>query len=105
MLKQGYTPSGKPESLAHYLAYCKDNGTFRTTPVAVPTEEQAAKDVVTLRQSESWKDIKSEHNDGFSFPMGEQWTWTFIQNQAKAIHTEVIAAKKSKTDSTVASLR
>ena len=105
VLKQGYTPSGTPESLAHYLAYCKDNGTFRTVPVPVPTEEQAAKDVITLRQSEPWKNIKWEDNDGFSFPMGEQWTWSFIQNQAKAIPAEAIAAKKSKTDSTVASLR
>ena len=105
VLKQGYTPTGTPESLAHYLAYCKDNGTFRTTPVPVPTEEQAAKDVATLRQSESWKNIKWEDENGFSFPMGEQWTWSFVQNQAKTIPAQAIASKKSKTDSTVATLR
>jgi hypothetical protein len=105
VLKQGYTDSGTPEELAHYLAYCKSNGTFRKTPVLVPTKKQAEKDIAMLRQSEPWQAIKWEDNNGFSFPMGEQWTWAFIQNQAKAIPTQSIAARKPQTGPTVASLR
>ena len=105
VLKQGYTHKGSPEGLAHYLAYCKNNGVFRKIPIPVPTQDQAEKDVVNLRQSEAWQAIKWEDNNGFSFPMGEQWTWAFIQKQAKAIPAPAIAAKKPQTGLTVASLR
>ena len=105
VLKQGYTINGTPEDLAHYLAYCKVNGTFRKTPIPLPTKERAEQDVANLRQSESWQAIKWEDDNGFSFPMGEQWTWAFIQNQARAIPTEAIAARKHQADPTVASLR
>ena len=103
VLKQGYTDSGTPEELTHYLMYCKNNGVFRQTPVPVPTKEQAEKDIANLRQSGSWQAIKWEDNDGFSYVMGEQWAWSSIQNQVKAIPTvpaipaeTVLAAKKSK---------
>jgi hypothetical protein len=105
VLKQGYTASDMPEELTHYLAYCKNNGVFRKTPVPVPTKDQAEKDVANIRQSEPWKAIKWEDNDGFSFPMGEQWAWGFIQNQVKTLPNESIASQKSKTGITVASAR
>jgi hypothetical protein len=105
VLKQGYTASGTPEELAHYLVYCKNNGVFRKTPVAVPTKEQAEKDVANLRQSEAWKAIQWEDPDGFSYPMGEQWAWSPIQNQVRLIPDESIARLKCKTDPTAVSLR
>jgi hypothetical protein len=108
VLKEGYTDNGTPEELTHYLAYCKNNGVFRQTPVPVPTKEQAEKDIASLRQSEPWKAIQWEDKDGFTYLMGEQWAWSFIQNQVKAISVvpaETIAAKKSKADPAVASLR
>jgi hypothetical protein len=106
VLKQGYTASGTPEELKHYLAYCKNNGVFRKTPVPVPTKEQAEQDVATLRQSASWKAIKWEDGRGFSFPMGEQWSWAFIQNQANGVPNELISAKKkSKADPTAVTFR
>jgi hypothetical protein len=105
VLKQGYTASGTPEELAHYLAYCKNNGVFRQTPVSVPTKEQAEKDIANLRQSEPWKAIQWEDSDGFSYPMGEQWAWSPIQNQVKLISDESIARLKCKADPTAVSLR
>jgi hypothetical protein len=104
VLKQGYTDSGTPEGLAHYLEYCKNNGIFRKTPIPVPTKQQAERDVVNLRQSAPWQAIKWEDNDGFSFPMGEQWAWAFIQNQAKAIPAQVVASRKPQIGPTVAFL-
>jgi hypothetical protein len=105
VLNQSYTPKGKPEDVTHYLAYCKDSGVFRKNPVAVPTQEQAMKDAAAIRQSEPWKAIKWKDDDGFSYPMGEQWTWGFIQNQARTIPAESIAMKKSNVDASILSVR
>ncbi len=105
VLKQGYTPSGTPETLTHYLAYCKGNGVFRATPVEVPTQEQAKIDAANLRQSLAWQAIEWESPDGFSFPMGEQLTYGFVRNQAKAIADDSTAKANSKTDSAALSLR
>jgi len=106
VLKQGYTPDGRTEDLKHYLAYCKNNGVFRTAPVSVPTRKQAEKDVANLRQSDQWQAIQWMSNDGFSYPMGEQLTWGFIKSQTKTIAEESIVIKRnSKSPSTTLSLR
>jgi hypothetical protein len=106
VLKEGYTEDRTPEELKHYLAYCKNNGVFRQVPIPVPTKEQAEKDVANLRQSDSWKAIKWENNGGFSYPMGEQFTLAFMQNQARLIPAPVAAKKhQPKADPSVASLR
>jgi hypothetical protein len=105
VLKQGYVPDGTPETVTHYLAYCKKNGVFRINPIAVPTKESAAQDAAALRQSLAWQAIQWQDHDGFSFPMGEQLTWSFLQNQAKKIADEPVAAQNSKTDSAAVSLR
>lgn len=95
VLKERYTAKGVPETINHYMEYCKDNGVFRTTPVPVPTREQALKDTKQLRQSTAWKSIAWVDNGGISFPLGEQWTWGFIQNQARTIPQTAIAKKTS----------
>jgi hypothetical protein len=105
ILKQGYTPAGQPEEVKHYIAYCKNNGIFRKTPVPVPTKEQAEKDIANLRQSAQWQVIQWEGNNGFSYPMGEQLTWAFIQSQAKTIVNESMVSQNTKNDSAVFSLR
>ncbi len=105
VLNQSYTPKGKPEDVTHYLAYCKDSGVFRKNPVVVPTQEQAMKDAAALRKSEAWLAIKWRDDEGFSYPMGEQWTWGFIQNQAKGIPAESVAVKKSTADAANFSIR
>jgi hypothetical protein len=105
VLKQGYTADGTPEELAHYLKYCKNNGVFRKTPVTVPTKEQAETDIATFRQSAPWQAIQWQNNDGFSYPMGEQMTWAFINGQAKNIADEPLASQNSKPDSATLSLR
>ena len=105
VLKQGYMPDGTPEEVTHYLAYCKNNGVFRTTPVEVSTKEQAEKDIANLRQSAQWQAIQWESNDGFSYPMGEQLTWSFIKGQTKIIANEFVARQNQKPDPAALSLR
>ncbi len=105
VLKQGYAPHGTPEEVTHYLAYCKRNGIFRNTQVAVPTKEQAATDAAALRKSLPWQAIQWENNDGFNFPMGEQLTYGFIQKQANAIADENVAKQNSKGDAAAVTLR
>jgi hypothetical protein len=105
VLNQSYTPHGKSENVTHYLQYCKDEGVFRTNPVVVPTREQALQDTLALRQSAPWKAIKWQDDDGFSYPMGESWTWGYIQNQAKFIPVEQLAAKKIKLEAADVSAR
>ena len=105
VLKQGYTADGTPEELAHYLKYCKNNGVFRKTPVEVPTKEQAETDIAAFRQSAPWQAIQWQTNDGFSYPMGEQMAWAFINGQAKNITAEPLASQKAKPDSATLSLR
>jgi hypothetical protein len=105
VLKQGYTSDSRPEELKHYMAYCKNNGVFRTAPIPVPTREQAEQDIANLRQSGQWQAIQWESNDGFSYPMGEQLTWGFIQSQTKTIANESIVKQNSKTDPAALSLR
>jgi hypothetical protein len=105
VLKQGYTPSGTPEEMAHYLTYCKNNGVFRNTSVEIPTQEQAETDIANFRQSPQWQSIEWQSNDSRSFPMGESLTWAFIKGQTKSIAKESLASRNPKTDSGALSLR
>jgi hypothetical protein len=72
-----------PEDTKHYIEYCRENGDFRTTPVKVAGRAQVLKDADALRQSAPWQDIRWEDDTGYSYPMGEQWTWQFIQKQTR----------------------
>jgi len=105
VLKQGYTPDGTPEEVTHYLAYCRNNGVFRKTPVDVPTREQAEKDIASFHSSAEWQAIEWQNKDGVSFPMGESLTWAFIKNQTKSIADEPLASRIQKPDSASLSLR
>jgi len=95
VLKEGYIGKDEPESINHYMEYCKANGVFRQSPVAVPTRDQALKETDQLRQSPSWKAIKWVNNGGIGFPFGEERTWAFIQNQASAIPEAVVTKEPS----------
>ncbi len=101
VLNEKYTRKNEAESLKHYMEYCKANGAFRTTPVTVPTREQALADTEQFHQSPLWKNIKWMGNGGLGFPWGERRTWAFIQNQARTIPEVSITAKK-QPDTTVA---
>jgi hypothetical protein len=101
VLKERYNPMSASETINHYMEYCRDNGVFRKTPVAVPTREQALKDAQQLRQSDAWKAIKWVNNDAIGFPFGEEWTWNFIQNQARTIPE---ATAKEQPNAAVAQL-
>jgi hypothetical protein len=106
VLNQSYTPDGTPENAKHYLDYCRKNGVFRKSPILVPTQEQAMQDAMALRQTVAWKAIKWQDTDGYSYPMGEQFTWSFLQNQAKLISNQLVANKQQpKTGATVATLQ
>ena len=85
VLKDRANPINATETITHYMEYCRDNGVFRKAPVTVPTRQQALKDAQQLRQSAAWKAIKWIDNGEVGFPKGEQWTWDFIQDQARNI--------------------
>jgi hypothetical protein len=72
-----------PEEAKHYIEYCRDNGNFRKTPVKVAAAAQVLKDAAALRQSAPWQSIQWLDDSGYSYPLGEEWTWGFIQKQAK----------------------
>ena len=106
VLKQGYTPHGTPEEVTHYLAYCKNNGVFRTTPVEVPSKEQAEKDIANLRQSAQWQAIQwLSKAESVSLPRGAELTWAFIKGQTRNLSRELVAMQNSKSDPSVLSLR
>lgn len=105
VLKERYAPKGVPETVQHYMAYCKDNGIFRTTPVPVPTREQALKDVQQLKQSAAWKAIEWVDNAGVSFPLGEQWTWGYINCQAKNIAEAPVASQNQSPEAGALSMK
>lgn len=71
------------EEPKHYIEFCRENGNFRTTPVKVASKAQVLKDADAFHQSDLWQSIQWVDESGFSYPMGEQWTWGFIQKQTK----------------------
>jgi hypothetical protein len=74
-----------PEEPKHYIEYCVENGNFRKTPVKIASKAQILKDADALRQSAPWQAIQWLDDSGFSYPLGEQWTWGFIQKQVKVV--------------------
>ena len=105
VLGENYTADTTPENAAHYLAYCKKNGVFRKSPVQLSTKEQAMKDAIALRQSESWHTIKWDDDQGFSYPLGERWAWGFMQSQIQSLPSEVIVKHQKKNSPVIASIR
>jgi len=89
VLSQGYTLRGVAEDPVYYIDYCRENGTFRKTPVLVPTREQAMKDAATLRQSEAWKAITwSKTNPADNEKIRDEFIGKFIRVQAESIPTK-----------------
>jgi len=72
-----------PEKPKHYIKYCVENGNFRKTPVKIASKVQIFKNADALRQSAPWQAIQWQDDSGFSYPLGEQWTWAFIQKQIR----------------------
>jgi hypothetical protein len=72
-----------PEDPKHYITFCKENGKFRTTSVKVAASAQILQDADALHKSAQWQAIQWLDDSGYSYPMGEQWTWGFIQRQTK----------------------
>jgi hypothetical protein len=105
VLKQGYTPDGTPESLTHYLAYCRAHGDFRKSPIVVPTRQQALADAAKLHQSAPWLAIQWYNERDYSFPMGEQLAWSFVQNQGSGISEPLVVRRNSKLDRNALTLR
>ena len=88
VLSQGYSFEGfgGPEDPKSYIDYCRTAGNFRKIPIPIPTREEALRDVAALRQSPAWKAIKwTDRGQGWSYNYDEEWIWSFIQKQAKAI--------------------
>jgi hypothetical protein len=61
----------------------------------VPTREQALKDVEMLHQSKAWQAIRWQDKESFSYPLGEEWTWGYIENQVKPISDQELAKTHS----------
>ena len=82
VLAESYSnDSHKPEEPKHYIEYCVENGDYRKTPVKIASQAQMLKDAAALRQSAPWQAIRWQDENGDSYPLGEQWTWGFIQKQ------------------------
>jgi hypothetical protein len=71
------------EKPKHYIEYCEEKGNFRKTPVKIATKAQILKDADALKQSAPWQAIRWQDDSGFSYPLGAQWTWAFIQKQTR----------------------
>ncbi len=85
VMAEGYSDGNNtPEGSKHYIEYCVENGNFRKTPVKIASKTQILKDAGALRQSAPWQAIQWQDDSGFSYPLGEQWTWGFILKQASA---------------------
>jgi hypothetical protein len=54
----GRNLGGLPEGPLHYINYCEQTGTFRTSKVPVPTRAQALADAEALHNSHAWKAAK-----------------------------------------------
>jgi hypothetical protein len=84
VMNESYSEGTEPaEEPKHYIAYCVANGNFRTTPIKVTPWAQVQKDADALHKSAPWQAIQWVDDGGFSYPMGEQWTWAYIQRQTK----------------------
>jgi hypothetical protein len=86
VLGQGYSVEGVAEPARDYVAYCRENGIFRRTPVLVPTRAQAVKDAAALERSAAWqaiqwKDASSQRNASFR----EDWLRRIIRSEVETI--------------------
>jgi hypothetical protein len=83
VLGEGYSDDNNtPEEPKHYIEYCRANGNFRSIPLKLAANAQVLQDAAALRQSAPWQSIQWLDDSGYSYPMGEQWTWGFVQKQA-----------------------
>ncbi len=78
-LGEGYIIRGLPESSIDYLNYCRANGRFRTTPVAIPTRASAERDVSLLL-----KLLETKNVFGGNVPYMQQ-VKKFLESQVHAI--------------------
>jgi hypothetical protein len=86
VLSEGYALDGRAELAMDYVAYSRENGIFRRTPVQVPTREQAMKDAAALRQSEAWRAIKWPNSSPVDNErLRDEVIGKFIQAQAESV--------------------
>jgi len=89
MLVSGYILAGMAETGREYLDYCRSAGTFRTTPVIIPTEKIAQHALDNLLSSAAWKKIKWKDSKwfkgggGWSYDMPESGVIEYLKTQTK----------------------
>ena len=92
VLGEDYMLGGIAEEPEDYVDYCHSNGVFRTTPIPVPTRDQAIKDAIALRESQAWKAIQwtdasglhpDRRNEMWSYEIPEESVWDYILEQAQ----------------------
>lgn len=87
ILSQGYSLAGLAEDPQNYIDYCRSMGSFRTTPVKIPTKETAEYALMRLLSSNAWKKIKwkdskwHEGGGGFSYDMSEASVIAYLKAQ------------------------
>lgn len=85
-LIQGYVLGGVPEAAESYLAYCRNNGVFRTGPYAQATRESATHALRQLFSSSAWRKLKWKDNGrGWSYDINEEFTKEVLLMQAERI--------------------
>ena len=86
VLVEGYGTTGRPETLVRYLNYCRQEGNFRKTPVALPDRKKALEDFALLTNSDSWKAIKWHESEGSpTYSFSEQGALARLKAQAENI--------------------
>lgn len=55
VLSQGYSVFGPIEFIPDYIEHCCQNGKFRRKTIAIPTRDQALKDILAFQKSNRWQ--------------------------------------------------
>lgn len=87
VLSRGYfLASGAPEEPERYIEYCTSHGTFRKSPVPVPTRAQAIRDALMLQDTPRWSAIKwKDAGHNWSYTYSKAATREFVEGQADRI--------------------
>jgi len=83
-LDENYRMGSPKDTAAAYVAYCQQNGDFRTAKLPVPTHQQAADALSTLLGTKRWKAIRwSDSNLNSSYTYDRSWTIDLLREQTR----------------------
>ncbi len=76
--------AGCPVPISDYLDRCRSSGSFRQSPVPVPTRAQALSDLAMLRKTHAWQEFRWQEFRAY-YGDSEAGCWKFMKNQALSI--------------------